>query len=124
MEEPQKDYLLTFYFTILLCVSINFLFFSGLLFGDVVLGGYQPHLGGWFEADKEDTSQQQIPDDGEESEEIQSKIHIAENSMSENRINTAALIEKRKLFFERPENSYENFFDLVKDSKKSGMCNL
>ena len=44
--------------------------------------------------------------------------------MSENMINTAALIEKRKLFFERPENSYENFFDLVKDSKKSGMCNL
>ena len=96
----------------------------GLLFGDVVLGGYQPHLGGWFETDEEDTSHQQTPECGKESEEIQAKIHMAENSMSENKMNTAAIIEKRKLFFERPENSFENFFDLVKDNKKSGMCNL
>ena len=95
--------------------------FLGLLFGDVVLGGYQPHLGGWFETDEEDTSQQRVTEDGEESEEIQAKIHKAENDMSENRMNTAAIIEKRKLFFERPENSFENFFDLAKDSKKSGM---
>ena len=85
----------------------------GLLFGDVLLGGYQPHLGGWFETDDYGTSQQYITEDGEE---IQTKI--------KNMMNTAAVIQKRKLFFERPENSFENFFDLLKDSKKSGMCHM
>ena len=35
-------------------------------------------------------------------------------------INAALLIEKRKIFFERPDDSFENFLDVAKESNRSG----
>ena len=84
----------------------------GLLFGDVILGGYQPHSREMTEpemVEKCDGSSQ--PTEQKETE------NIAEENTT---INTALLIEKRKIFFERPDDSFESFFDLAKESHKSG----
>ncbi len=53
--------------------------------------------------------------------EKEKKQKIKERSMDTNESkNTALLMEKRKIFFNRPEELFQDFFEIVKQSNKSG----
>ena len=84
-----------------------------MLFGDVILGGYQPNLKEWSQLEMVDTyeSDQQLAQ-----QETENKCNTTENTQ----INAAILIEKRKIFFERPDDTFENFFDVAKESNRLG----
>ena len=97
---------------------------TGLLFGDVILGGYRPHCVG-ERTEREQTAKQELnnqpSEDGKCAVDFSAGEEVEKSDVENAETKSVALIEKRKIFFDRPDDSYENFFDLAKESNKTGI---
>lgn len=71
------------------------------------------------EEDSEDPDTENEAENAKNEKEKKQKIKERLMDTNESK-NTALLMEKRKMFFNRPEELFQDFFEIVKQTKKSG----